>query len=222
PALHGAHHRERDRRHSAQPGGGRLQPRCRSVAHVSPRAVAAGAARHRRRRHPVLYSGHECLCHAGAAWRAAVQDDGAAGVRTVPLEQLAVRCRRGLRPDDGDAAADGGGEHPEPAAIAAQPRRRSPVNGDLAMTQIGEKDTSGKKIVICGAGIAGIAAAYYLAVDGGYEDIVILEAASPLALTSDKSTEAYRNWWPGPDPAMTGFINRSIDLIEAIARASCN
>ncbi|HEU0062759.1 MAG TPA: FAD-dependent oxidoreductase [Hyphomicrobiaceae bacterium] len=79
-----------------------------------------------------------------------------------------------------------------------------------------------KKIVICGAGIAGVAAAYYLAVEYGHADVVLVEAADPLSLTSDKSTEGYRNWWPGPDQAMTAFMNRSIDLIEAIARATGN
>ena len=78
------------------------------------------------------------------------------------------------------------------------------------------------KVVICGAGIAGIAAAYYLAVEHGHADVVIVDAASPLSLTSDKSTEAYRNWWPGPDEAMTAFMNRSIDLMEGIARATDN
>ena len=51
---------------------------------------------------------------------------------------------------------------------------------------------------------------------------MIVEPGNPLSLTSDKSTEAYRNWWPGPDRAMTAFMNRSIDLIEGIARATDN
>jgi sarcosine oxidase subunit beta len=37
-----------------------------------------------------------------------------------------------------------------------------------------------------------------------------------MTLTSDKSTEAYRNWWPGPDDAMLRFMNRSIDLLEEL------
>lgn len=78
------------------------------------------------------------------------------------------------------------------------------------------------KIVICGAGIAGIAAAYFLAVEHGEENVVIVEPGNPLSLTSDKSTEAYRNWWPGPDWAMTAFMNRSIDLLESIARGTGN
>jgi glycine/D-amino acid oxidase-like deaminating enzyme len=82
--------------------------------------------------------------------------------------------------------------------------------------------TASNKIVICGAGIAGIAAAYYLAVEYGQDNVVIVEADNPLSLTSDKSTEAYRNWWPGPDWAMTAFMNRSIDLMEGLARATDN
>jgi glycine/D-amino acid oxidase-like deaminating enzyme len=78
------------------------------------------------------------------------------------------------------------------------------------------------KIVICGAGIAGVAAAYFLSVKNGVDDVTIVEPGNPLSLTSDKSTEAYRNWWPGPDRAMTAFMDRSIDLIEDIARATGN
>ncbi len=81
---------------------------------------------------------------------------------------------------------------------------------------------SSPRIVVCGAGIAGISAAYHLAVVHGCDNVVIVEEGNPLSLTSDKSTEAYRNWWPGPDPAMTAFMNRSIDLIEGIARATGN
>jgi glycine/D-amino acid oxidase-like deaminating enzyme len=81
---------------------------------------------------------------------------------------------------------------------------------------------SSARIVICGAGLAGISAAYYLAVEHGERNVAIVEEGNPLALTSDKSTEAYRNWWPGPDQAMTAFMNRSLDLIEGMARASGN
>jgi glycine/D-amino acid oxidase-like deaminating enzyme len=78
------------------------------------------------------------------------------------------------------------------------------------------------EIVICGAGIAGVAAAYHLAVKQGIRDVVLVEQGAPLSLTSDKSTECYRNWWPGPGDAMVAFMNRSIDLIEEIARATDN
>lgn len=75
------------------------------------------------------------------------------------------------------------------------------------------------EIVICGAGIAGIATAHALALRG-VRGITIVDDLPPLTLTSDKSTEAYRNWWPGPDDAMVRFMNRSIDLLESWADAS--
>ncbi len=77
-------------------------------------------------------------------------------------------------------------------------------------------------IAVCGAGIAGIATAYHLAVKQGVKRVVIVDERPPLTLTSDKSTECYRNWWPGPDEAMVRLMNRSIDLIEDLARESGN
>ncbi len=76
--------------------------------------------------------------------------------------------------------------------------------------------------VICGAGIAGIAAAYHLAVKQGLKNILLVDERPPLTLTSDKSTECYRNWWPGPGDTMVRFMNRSIDLLENLAQASNN
>jgi glycine/D-amino acid oxidase-like deaminating enzyme len=76
------------------------------------------------------------------------------------------------------------------------------------------------EVVVCGAGIAGIAAAYHLAVKRGIGRVVLVDERPPLSLTSDKSTEAYRNWWPGPDDAMVRLMNRSIDLLEALAEES--
>ncbi len=77
-------------------------------------------------------------------------------------------------------------------------------------------------VVIAGAGIAGIAAAYHLAVHGGVNRVLLVDPRPPLSLTSDKSTEAYRNWWPGPDEPMRRFMNRSIDLLEGHARVGDN
>ena len=57
------------------------------------------------------------------------------------------------------------------------------------------------EVVICGAGIAGIAAAYHLAVGRGVRGIVLIDERPPLSLTSDKSTECYRNC--GRAPATT-------------------
>ncbi len=77
-------------------------------------------------------------------------------------------------------------------------------------------------IVICGAGIIGISVAYQLALKRGLKNIVIVDERPPLTLTSDKSTECYRNWWPGPGDAMVRLMNRSIALMEDMARHSNN
>src|SRR5712692_956719 len=77
-------------------------------------------------------------------------------------------------------------------------------------------------VVICGAGIAGIATAYQLTVKHGIKRVVLVDERAPLTLTSDKSTECYRNWWPGPGDAMVSLMNRSIDMLEELARESGN
>lgn len=75
-------------------------------------------------------------------------------------------------------------------------------------------------VIICGAGILGVSAAYFLAVEHGITDITLVDPRPPLTLTSDKSTECYRNWWPGPGDAMLRLHNRSIDLLEEFSRRS--
>ncbi len=82
--------------------------------------------------------------------------------------------------------------------------------------------TTSAEVVIVGAGIAGITLAYELAVRRGLKGVVLVDERPPLSLTSDKSTEAYRNWWPGPDNAMVSLMNRSIDRLEALAHESHN
>lgn len=77
-------------------------------------------------------------------------------------------------------------------------------------------------VVICGAGICGIAAAYHLTVTQKIKNVVLIDERPPLTLTSDKSTEAYRNWWPGPGDAMVQLMNRSIDWLERWADATHN
>ncbi|MEZ4673315.1 MAG: FAD-dependent oxidoreductase [Caldilineaceae bacterium] len=74
-------------------------------------------------------------------------------------------------------------------------------------------------IVICGAGIAGIATAYYLAKDQGITDVIVIDHA-PLSQTTAKSGENYRNWWPYPP--LVDFTNRSIDLMEGLAAETAN
>jgi glycine/D-amino acid oxidase-like deaminating enzyme len=78
------------------------------------------------------------------------------------------------------------------------------------------------EIVIVGAGLAGIAAAYHLAARRAARGVVLIDEREPLTLTSDKGTQAYRNWWPGPDATMLRYMTRSIDLLEEMADESGN
>jgi D-arginine dehydrogenase len=76
------------------------------------------------------------------------------------------------------------------------------------------------EIAVIGAGIAGLAAAYFLALRHKRAKLVILDMDQPMTLTSAQSGENYRNWWP--HPAMTAFTDHSIDLMEEIARRTGN
>lgn len=75
-------------------------------------------------------------------------------------------------------------------------------------------------IVIVGAGIAGVSVAHHLTTRLGVRDVVICDPRPPLTLTSDKSTECYRNLWP--NRPMVQLMNRSIDLMEEFAGESDN
>ena len=75
-------------------------------------------------------------------------------------------------------------------------------------------------VAIIGAGIAGIAAAYYLATEHKRTRLLILDMGQPMALTSAASGENYRNWWP--HPTMTALTDTSISLMEDIARRTSN
>jgi glycine/D-amino acid oxidase-like deaminating enzyme len=96
------------------------------------------------------------------------------------------------------------------------------ASGRAAALQEGDMTPTTADVVICGAGISGIAAAYHLTVKQRLSNVVLVDERPPLTLTSDKSTECYRNWWPGPGDAMVRLMNRSIDLLEALAAESGN
>ena len=80
--------------------------------------------------------------------------------------------------------------------------------------------TERASIVVVGAGMAGVAAAHELAVRRGIRDVVLVDERAPLTLTSDKSSECYRNWWPGPEGSMVELMNDSIDILEALHEES--
>lgn len=75
-------------------------------------------------------------------------------------------------------------------------------------------------VAIIGTGIVGIATAYFLAKNHGVRNIVLIDRDQPMYFTSAQSGENYRNWWP--HPSMVALTNRSIDLLETVARESCN
>ena len=77
-------------------------------------------------------------------------------------------------------------------------------------------------LIIIGAGIGGVSAAHDLAVRQGVSNITLIDERDPLTLTSDKGTQGYRNWWPGPDNTMLRFVSRSISLMEQAADESNN
>jgi sarcosine oxidase, subunit beta len=72
--------------------------------------------------------------------------------------------------------------------------------------------------VVAGAGIAGIAATFHLTVRLGVGRVVVCDPRPPLTLTSDKSTECYRTWWP--NAPMVSLMQRSVDLLEELAEES--
>ncbi len=74
------------------------------------------------------------------------------------------------------------------------------------------------EIAICGAGIAGIATAYYLATKYGRDRIVLIDKLPPLSLTTSKSGENFRDYWP--QPCMASFSGHSLDLMQQLAEES--
>lgn len=67
--------------------------------------------------------------------------------------------------------------------------------------------------------MAGVSTAYHLT-NLGAGRVVLVDPRPPLSLTSDKSTECYRNWWPSK--SMVGLTDRSIDLFEEWAAETSN
>lgn len=76
------------------------------------------------------------------------------------------------------------------------------------------------EIAIVGAGIAGIATAYYLCKFYGKSSVLLIDSRQPMSFTSAQSGDNYRAWWP--HPTMAEFTNYSIDLMEQLALDSDN
>ncbi len=69
-------------------------------------------------------------------------------------------------------------------------------------------------VVIAGAGIAGVAAAWQIAARLGSTTTVLVDPRPPLSLTSDRPGANYRDWWP--QPAMVALADRSITMVERL------
>ncbi len=65
-----------------------------------------------------------------------------------------------------------------------------------------------------GAGIAGIATAYYLAVKHARKRILLIDKLQPMSLTTSKSGENFRDYWP--QACMAEFTTHSLDLMQAL------
>jgi len=74
-------------------------------------------------------------------------------------------------------------------------------------------------VVICGAGLAGVSSAYYLA-QAGVKNVVVVDPLAALTATSAMSTECYRDYWP--NKTMSSLMGRSIGLMEELALATDN
>lgn len=79
-------------------------------------------------------------------------------------------------------------------------------------------NSSSTDILIIGAGIVGLATAYYLKKLDPQSHITIIDQGQPMAFTSAQSGENYRNWWP--HQTMKSFTEHSISLMEDIANES--
>ncbi|PTM10201.1 MAG: hypothetical protein DA408_16635 [Bacteroidetes bacterium] len=71
-------------------------------------------------------------------------------------------------------------------------------------------------IAILGAGIAGVATAYYLLQQQPHLSVVLIDRQQPLSFTTSKSGENFRTYWP--QEVMAQFVGHSIDLMEGLRR----
>lgn len=71
---------------------------------------------------------------------------------------------------------------------------------------------SKKSIAICGAGIAGVAAAYYLTKNNADLSVTLIDKNEPLSFTTSKSGENFRDYWP--HPCMEALSSHSIELMD--------
>ena len=69
-------------------------------------------------------------------------------------------------------------------------------------------------IIICGAGIAGVASAYYLLKKQKGITVILIDKNQPLSFTTSKSGENFRDYWP--QKPMRDFVSDSIHLMNEL------
>ena len=70
------------------------------------------------------------------------------------------------------------------------------------------------RVAICGAGIAGVATAYYLLQKANDIEVILIDKNQPLSFTTSKSGENFRDFWP--QECMYQFISHSIHLMDEL------
>lgn len=70
-------------------------------------------------------------------------------------------------------------------------------------------------IIICGAGIAGVATAYYLSQKYQATNIVLIDKQQALSFTTAMSGENYRDYWP--QSCLMNLVSHSIELMQELA-----
>ena len=69
-------------------------------------------------------------------------------------------------------------------------------------------------IAICGAGIAGVATAYYILKKRKDCNVILIDKNQPLSFTTSKSGENFRDYWP--EKNMRQFVSDSIELMKEL------
>ena len=69
-------------------------------------------------------------------------------------------------------------------------------------------------IAICGAGIAGVATAYYILKQRKDCKVILIDKNQPLSFTTSKSGENFRDYWP--EKNMRQFVGDSIELMKEL------
>ncbi|MDJ0653512.1 MAG: FAD-binding oxidoreductase [Xanthomonadales bacterium] len=70
-------------------------------------------------------------------------------------------------------------------------------------------------VVVVGAGLAGIASAYFLG-RAGVKRVALVDQLPPMSFTTAQSGDNFRNWWP--HPTMTAFTDASIDVMQNLSQ----